>query len=240
MLVKTKGLIIRTVNYSDTSIIATIYTNQLGLKSYLIRGARSNRGKKQGNIFQPMQFLDMVVQNRENKNLQYITEHKADFVFTSIPYNIRKTAIGLFLLEVISISVKEQEENAKLYQFIQHSFQELDAATDDFINFHLHFLVNFSAHLGFQPMNNYSATNQRFALQDGLFVNAGDAYPNLLDAEDSKLIATLLTTETPKFSTTERRRILFLLERYYQYHLIDFRSFKTPFVFEEVFGTTKA
>ena len=236
MLVKTKGLVIRTVNYSDTSLIATIYTKELGLKSYMLRGARSNRGKKQGNIFQPMQFLDLVVQNRENKNLQYVREHHANIVFTNIPYNISKTAIGLFMLEVISTSVKEQEENAVLYEFIQESFQELDEKKENYVNFHLHFLIRFARHLGFQPMNNFSETNNRFALQDGLFVNAGDAYPSLLDKEDSSLLAGFLTSETQTISNKQRKRLLFLLERYYQFHLIDFRSFRTPFVFEEIFG----
>ena len=236
MLVKTKGFVIRTVNYSDTSVIATIYTRELGLKGYMLRGIRSNRSKKQGNVFQPLQFLDLVVQNRENKNLQYVREYKPAVFYKTVPYDIRKTAIGFFLLEVIRSSVQEETPNQQLYDFIEESFVQLDTMISDFNNYHLYFLLQFSSQLGFQPMNNYSDTTNRFALEDGFFVDAGDAYPNLVSEEESLLLSRLMRSEPIRISKEQRKRLLDILEKYYQYHLIDFRSFKTPFVFEQIFG----
>ena len=235
MIVKTKAFVLRTVNYSDTSIIATLFTEELGLQSYLLRGARSSK-KGKGNLFQPMQFLDLVVQHRENKNLQYVREHKADLVYKSILYDIRKSAIGLFLLEVINACVQEETANPELFQFVQESFVLLDEQQQDFQNFHLHFLQQLAAQLGFQPYNNYSSTNNLFALEDGFFVSADDLYPNALSSKESAMFAQFLDESQPKISKHQRRELLHLWERYYQYHIINFKAFKTPLIFEEVFG----
>ena len=61
MLVNTKGIVVKTINYGETSVIATIYTEQLGLRTYMLKGVRSGRSKRKGNIYQLMQFLDMIV-----------------------------------------------------------------------------------------------------------------------------------------------------------------------------------
>ena len=39
---KTKGIVLRTVKYGETSVIVTILTELFGLQSYLINGVRSS------------------------------------------------------------------------------------------------------------------------------------------------------------------------------------------------------
>ncbi|MDR2283209.1 MAG: recombination protein O N-terminal domain-containing protein, partial [Sphingobacterium sp.] len=45
MLQKTKGIALKTTNYSESSIVAQIFTENLGLQSYLINGARKPKAK---------------------------------------------------------------------------------------------------------------------------------------------------------------------------------------------------
>lgn len=235
MLVKTKGLILKTVNYSETSVIATIYTEQLGVKTYMLRGVRSGKGKKKGNIYQPMQFLDLVVHQRENKNLQYISEARIDLVFKTVPFDIRKTAIGLFLLEVVHACIQEEEGNSEIYQFIRNTFLQLDDLNEQFSTFHFQFLLRFSELLGFQPMNNFSESSNYFALQDGFFVHRFDSYPSLLSLHQSFLFHTFLSKPNNALSKENRKELLDIFERYYQMHVVNFHTFKTPLIFEEVF-----
>lgn len=235
MLVKTQGLVLRTVKYSDSSLITTILTKELGIRSYLQRGVRSNK-KSKGNICQPLQFLQLVVSERENKNLQFIKEFDADIVYKSIPYDVRKSAIALFMLEAIIASVKEKESNPELYEFVKNSFLELDQKQSFFFNDHLQFLMRLASMLGFQPMNNFSDTKERFALQDGFFVSANEHYPSLLSKEESWLFHQFIKMPAMQLSKLQRQQLLVILEQYYQYQLIDFKKFKTPAVFEGVFG----
>ena len=73
---KTKGVVLKTVRYGETSIIAGIFTELFGLQSYLINGVRvtSKKGSGKANMLQPGAILDMVVYHNELKNLQRVKE----------------------------------------------------------------------------------------------------------------------------------------------------------------------
>jgi hypothetical protein len=65
MVHKTKGIILRTVKYGETSLVATIFTEQFGLQSYLVNGVRTatKKGTAKANLFQPSAILDLVSSN---------------------------------------------------------------------------------------------------------------------------------------------------------------------------------
>ena len=75
---KTKGIVLKTVRYGETSIIAGIFTELFGLQSYLINGVRitSKKGSGKANLLQPGAILDMVVYHNELRNLQRVKEFK--------------------------------------------------------------------------------------------------------------------------------------------------------------------
>src|SRR5688572_1524935 len=104
MFTKTRGLVLHTIKYSETSVISKIYTERLGLQSYIVKGVRSARSKGKAALLQPLTLLDMEVSQRENKNLQFIKEYRRAYSYQSIPFDTLKATIALFLLEVISKS----------------------------------------------------------------------------------------------------------------------------------------
>ena len=113
MLHNTKGLVIRYLKYSETSVIATIYTELFGMQSYFLNGVRSKKSKIKINALQPLSFLDLVVYHKEKKNLNRIKELKLH-PYQSIPNNIYKTSLVLFIAEIIQKSIKEEEKNLSL------------------------------------------------------------------------------------------------------------------------------
>ena len=72
MIYKTRGIVLRTVDYSDTSLIAKIYTEQFGIQSYLIKGAHRKNASIKANLFQPLALLELVVYKKEKKQLQVL------------------------------------------------------------------------------------------------------------------------------------------------------------------------
>src|SRR6185312_8583119 len=78
MLHKTKGIVLRTVKYAETSIIVSIFTEMFGLQSYLVNGVRTNsrKGSSKTGFFQPAAILDLVVYHHEPKNLERIKEYQ--------------------------------------------------------------------------------------------------------------------------------------------------------------------
>src|ERR1035437_8438600 len=171
MIYKTRGIVLRTADYSDTSLIAKIYTEQFGIQSYLIKGAKRKKASIKANLFQPLALLDLQVYKKEKKQLQTLKEVGAEIHFASIHNDPAKTSILFFLNEILLKCLQEEEENSELFSFLHETIQTLDSAEKNFSNLHLIFLIRFSRFLGFYPQGNYSDTNSFFDLREGKFVS---------------------------------------------------------------------
>ncbi len=233
---KTKGIVLHTVKYSETSVIAKIYTEGFGLLSFIVKGVRSAKSKNKASLLQPLTILDMEISHRENKNLQFIKEFRRFYNYSSLPFDTLKSAIALFLLEVISKSIHEHETNEEMFVFIEDSLIALDKEEKLNPDFHLVFLVNFTRHLGFMPHDNFSDDRSFFEMRESVFVAGQGA--TTLDKRESRLFNELLGANffTPlktKMTRAERRQMLMHLIKYYQWHIENF-SLKSPEVLEEI------
>ena len=108
MLHKTRGIVIKFIKYRESSIIATVLTEKLGVQSYLVNSVRTKKPIYSISFFQPLTLLDMVVYHKENANLNRVSEIRCENQFGSIPFNHNKSAIALFLSEVMYKVIKEQ------------------------------------------------------------------------------------------------------------------------------------
>jgi DNA repair protein RecO (recombination protein O) len=234
---KTRGIVLHTIKYSETSVIARIYTEQLGLQSYMVKGVRAAKSKSKAALLQPLTLLEMEVSHRENKGLQFIKEFRRAFVFQSIPFDTLKSAISFFLLEVITKSIREHEPNDEMFEFIYEALCILDNAEALNPDFHLLFLLHFARHLGFAPHTNYSEQNCFFEMSEGVFVSQQGGF-YVMSKRESLLLFHLLQLRLSektslKISRTERQEILRQLLKYYQLHLENF-SLKSPDVLEVI------
>ena len=94
---KTKGLVLRTVKYGETSVIVSIFTELFGLQSYLVNGVRtiSKKGSAKASMFQPTAILDMVVYHNELKQLQRIKEFRWSHLYQHVLSDVRKKCGGI-------------------------------------------------------------------------------------------------------------------------------------------------
>jgi|ERR1035437_474927 DNA repair protein RecO (recombination protein O) len=241
MLHKTRGIVLRTVDYSETSLIAKIYTEQFGIQSYLIKGARRKNASIKGNLFQPLALLELVVYKKEKKQLQTLKEAGPEIHFASIPYDPAKASILFFLNEILLKCLQEEEENTELFSFLHETIQTLDSVEKKFSNLHLIFLIRFSRFLGFFPQGNYSDVNSVFDLREGMFVSREPLHPDFLTKENSKLISKLIfsnyySMDSLVLSGKERKNLLDILLHFYQLHLSNMGSMTSHKVLEQVFA----
>src|ERR1700761_5343803 len=127
---KTKGVVLRTVKYGETSLIVSIYTELFGVQSYLVSGVRvsSKKGHGKANLFQPAAILDLVVYHNELKNLQRIREFKWGVIYQHIFFDVLKNAVALFMVELLQKCLRQPEPNPDLFYFIEVSSLHLDTA----------------------------------------------------------------------------------------------------------------
>lgn len=239
MLHKTQGIILHTTNYSETSIIAKIYTRQFGVQSYIVSGTRSKKSNKRSQLLQPLTLLEMVVSNSEKTSLQRINEFTVAYHYSDLPSNILKSSIAIFLNEVLYKSLKEEHKDEELFDFIFHSFQILDLTNENYMNFHLSFMLQLSKFLGFYPQGEYSSSYSVFDLIEGKYINSLPAHQLFLRQEESECLFKLLKLSYEdagylKLSSAQRERLLAGIVKFYQLHISTFGEMKTVEVLRQI------
>jgi len=240
---KTKGIVLRTVKYGETSVIAAIYTELFGLQSYLVNGVRtsSKKGPGKASLFQPGAMLDLVVYHNELKNLQRIKEFKWGYLYQHIFSDIFKNAVALFMVELLAKTIKQPEQNTGLFYFIEDSFVHLDKSGPNITgNFPLFFSLHLATIYGFRLSDEYTPQNSYLDLQEGEFVHEQPVHPYFLPEPYSFITSQFLKTQQPheladiQLNQDARRVLMTAYQQFYALHIHDFGTMKTLPVLQEV------
>ena len=225
MLQKTKGIVLHTLKYNDTSIIVDMYTELSGRTSFLVPVPRSRKAAVKSVLFQPLSFIEFEADYRPNATLYRVKEAKSFYPFTSIPYDPYKSSMALFLAEFLYRAIREEAENRPLFAYLQHSVIWLDECREGFANFHLVFLMRLSRFLGL----NACFTSTRPQL-----------HSSYINPEEAGRLRQLMrmnyeTMHLFGMSRAERTRCLTIMNDYYRLHLPDFPALKSLDVLKELF-----
>ncbi len=240
MLIKTSGIVFRTMKYGETSLIVDIYTEQKGMRSYIIGGVRKARPTVGASLLQILSLVDIVAYHREDKSLTRLKEIRPLYTYQSVPYDIRKSAVGMFIVEVARKVIKGHEAHPELFAYVRDTLLLLDES-DKFTNLHLHFMVGLCAYLGFLPEEHFDESQPWFDLQAGTFCPAAPAHEYYLEPEEAAILNALLSSTMKEagdipMSLSLRRKMLNKLITYYRLHIEDFPAIHSHQVLEEVLG----
>lgn len=232
----TRGIIFRSVKYSETSLILDIYTLDFGLKSYIISDVRKSKTKNSASLLQLLNVIEFTYYPSEADKLSRIREYNIHYKYLNLTYEVIRTSVGLFILELSRNAIKEKEENNKLYHFIENKLIQLDTV-DYFLlgNFYLTFTLELTEYLGFYPMSNHNIQSPIFDLQNGRFVAANHNNKYTMNEPQSYLLYQLITSPlTFNNQKIDREELINNLLLYYSLHLPDFKSIKSLDVLREV------
>lgn len=101
MISTTKAIVLKSVKYSESSVIVKMYTELFGLKSFIIRGVRKKHAKISANLLQPLSLVEVVFVNKEKDQLFIPRELSSWYQFTSIPFDVVKSSQAIFINELI-------------------------------------------------------------------------------------------------------------------------------------------
>lgn len=232
-----QAIVISKIKYRDNDLIVKCYTLERGISSFLIRGAFKSKSTNSIAYYQSLSQLQIEVNYQPNKSLHYIKDVKLNYVYTSLHTNVLKSSIVMFLSEVLTSVLKEEEPNQLLFEYIKTALCWLDSE-NHYANFHLLFLLKLTKYLGFYP----DASNQNegvFNLEKGAFeVNKPNKFT--ISTTNNILIKQLLgmnfdAIDSIKLSAEQRQSFLNFLMVYYELHLGDFKKPKSLEVFNQVF-----
>lgn len=183
MLHHTKGIIIRSVNYGETSLVLSIFTELFGLQQYIVNGVRTSK-RSSGFSAAQMQvgnMLDMVVYQNQRNTLQRIKECKQYIHYSSLFGDVTKNAVMLFMIEVLQKALKQPDPQPELFYFIEDMIRGLDTASpSQTANIPLFFMLHLSHFFGFRMMDNYSEEMSMLDLHEGQFISSAPMHQMVL------------------------------------------------------------
>lgn len=229
MLLSTPGLVLHTTPYSEASVVAKVFTRQLGVRSYLVKGVRGPRGKVKQNLLQPLSCVDMVVYDNPKSDLNYIKEivprHTALQGTDGLDNQVIANALRFFMTEVMYKALREEEPMPDLFDYVEETTSHFALHTS---HLPILFLLTVARYLGIEPLDNATPREPFFDLQEGRYVSAPTetTLPMALSAflHDYLCSNYLLSSYN---SGKSRRDLLDALLAYYQLHLSGFRSFRS-------------
>lgn len=239
---KTKGIVLRSIKYGETSLVVTVFTDLFGVQSYMVNGVRTS--KKTGNKashFQPAAVLELVVYHNQQKNIQRIKEFKFAFLYQQLFSDVIKNNVALYIVELLYKCLKQPEQHSDLFNFCEDCLLKLDECNSTAAaNFPLFFALHLPHFLGFKMNDDYSAKNAFFDLKEGYFVQEPPQHPYFIEGDGAKTIAGFLKVRQPdelkefKLNKEMRRKLLLHCSDYYGLHIADFGQMKTLAVLKEV------
>lgn len=239
MLVTTPAIVISALKYGEADLIVKAYTYSDGLKTYMLKGVlKSKKGKFKASQFQLLTQLDIVANHRNQGKLEYLKDAKVSHTYTSLHTNMTKGAVVMFLAEVLRNSIREEETNPQLFNYLENSLMWLDLH-DRVANFHLLFLLNLTRYLGFYP-DSASKELPYFNLLDGVFeLNSVNSY--CIDGRNVEILRDILginfdTLNEVKLNQQSRSSFLNRLLLYYELHIEGFKKPKSLAVLNEIFS----
>lgn len=189
-----QGIVLQSIRYGDNSLIVKVFTRSLGLRSYMVKGAFNHNSKSRAALFQNLHLINYVEAGKPNKSsLGYMKDVQLTTVYQTIPFVMNKSAILMYVSELLSKTLTEQEQNEALYDFIERSLLWLDLVHENYANFPMFFTLELTRHLGFYPKNNHE-TGYCFDMMEGSFAHDYPIHPYYFDAEAGTTLSQLLNT----------------------------------------------
>lgn len=219
MIEKTRAIVLHTLRYTDSKVIVTMFTQLHGAVGFMVRMPHSRRSVMQNVLLTPLSLLEVDLDYQDSARLQRLVDVRVDEPYQSLPYHPMKQTIALFLSEFLYYSLREEQTNPELYDYLESSLLWLDNRSERFANFPLTFLIRLSRFLGFWP-------------------DTEEAQKVLRQGEDT-LVPLMLRMDFPTmhlfiFTREQRQRLMQVLNDYYRLHVPHFPELKSMAILREV------
>ena len=243
-------IVFHSIKYQEADLLVYAYTHLYGRQTYLFRKARTAHKHNVAALIFPLSILEAEAYHKPGGKIQHIKTIHQGADLSRIRTDLHKSSIALFLGELLYKSIKEEEANLPLYQFLVESIQALNDMECSVANFHLYFLAQFCARLGYAPLPNYHPEHTPlFDITQGAFrslqakqeVSPHTTSDLLFSKEESRLLAQLSICSTPleaaaiPLNGTQRHQFVTQMIRYLHYHLGGLPGMKSPEVLRQLF-----
>jgi DNA repair protein RecO (recombination protein O) len=238
-ITKNEAIVLRKTNFSETSLIVQLYTKEHGKISAMIKGARSSKSKI-GSKVDTLNWIEVVFYNKEEKELQLVTQANLVNYFQFIKSDLDKLKYASAICELIIKLVPEKDANEKLFRGVTKMLSLINQQSSDHDFLFTQFLIFFIKEIGFElsfskcPKCSNEIKleeNNAFSFSDGVICgncNMDKLSTFQFSTELFNLFMCLTSKNTKvNYKTRDLENIIFILEKYLIFHNPDFKGIQS-------------
>lgn len=117
MISKTEAIVLRTVDYSESSLIVTLFTRKHGTLAVIAKGAKRPKSKFAA-LMVPGQVLEVVIYIKSTRNVQTVSEASSMLKLDQLRIDLEKIALTVTSMELVNQVLHENEVNEPLFAFL--------------------------------------------------------------------------------------------------------------------------
>jgi DNA repair protein RecO (recombination protein O) len=126
---QTDAIVLRLVEFSETSLIVTLYTRDLGRISAIAKGARRPKSAFEGAL-DLLCVCRIVVISKASDALDILTEAKLQRRFRAAGRGLTRLYCGYYIAELLRLWTSDGSPSPDLYQLSVETLQRIDSDSD--------------------------------------------------------------------------------------------------------------
>ncbi len=146
MIVSTRGIVIRTFNYRETSKIVEIFTESDGLVALIAKGYRKQT--KQLGILEPLNIVFVSFYKKKSQELHLLSKAETLSSYYKLLNSSEKLFVGLTILNFIKETQVLENPNEPLFRLTENCIVKLKEDKINPLIILVYFLVRLSQDLG--------------------------------------------------------------------------------------------
>ena len=249
MLVRTEGIVLRSVPYKETSRLATLYTRTLGKLTLIAHGAQSIKSHF-GATLQLLSHVQAVIYTRPTRSIQILSDCSHVRVYNRITGDLTKVAIGQRICEFVLSLTEEGQNSPEIFDLLVRVMNALDSLDVDAVLLKLYFQTQLMELLGFAPAFSRESVEEidnsggYLLLENGTITSqAIDDLPTLF-ASRSVLRAFAILHRADfdiilhlKLTAAQRKELHTLVTTFMRYHVPDTYPVRGQKVIDQLLGS---
>ncbi len=158
-IVRTEAIVLRSLNYGETSQIVTLFTREKGKITVMAKGARRTKSTF-GATLQLMAYTQVVFYYKPGRNLQTLSESAHVEPLHRLNRSLEKISIGLRMVELVHALLEKEDPQPSVFNLTQQTLRRLNAVDQRAANLWPFFQLRLATQLGMAPSVQRDAVNQ--------------------------------------------------------------------------------
>jgi DNA repair protein RecO len=243
MVTKTEAVVLRTVDYSESSLIVTLFTREHGVIAVIAKGAKRPKSKFAA-LMVPGQVIEAVIYIKGTRNVQTLSEASYMLKLDQLRIDLEKLALTTTTLELIKQVLHENEVNELLFAFLVKFLRWINSYDNPgrIIFPYVQLRVMDHIGIGIQPEENLdSETSSGYMnIELGTLSQSAEGAESIrLTSKQFQFIRdTLFSKKQSIFEIdlekSELSDLIGYLDRYIRYHIEGVKPRKSDEIFEKI------